>query len=396
MVCPDGLDGRTGGNRTHPGENNMGVDTDLAAVHAWLHEKQQKHGSSPTHPTYLNYRKEAERLLLWAWFEAGKALSDLSRSDLSVYFDFLSHPPADWLSHGNYTRSNPDWRPLIEPLSQDSRRQASGILRSMFAFLAAQGYLSRNPLEMKLNLGLQNSGDEPSGAERHLPQGAWDLAVARLDHAERHTQDDMDKAHLARERWIVMLLVNTGLRRHEAAKALMRDIKRRDLGADGGETWWLHVVGKGQKQRDIPLPRVLMSELARYRRSLGLTERPAPGEKRPLVVRLARSGLPVLDSERTLSGTILYYNVIRFFGRAAEYASRESSSASDREYLADLQKASPHWLRHTYLTRIVARNVPLQHAQANAGHARIDTTGQYLHTDMIDRARTIERLNGDS
>lgn len=38
---------------------------------------------------------------------------------------------------------------------------------------------------------------------------------------------------------------------------------------------------------------------------------------------------------------------------------------------------SPHWLRHSYITHMLAQGVPINSVQALAGHARMDTTGIY-------------------
>src|SRR5512143_1104820 len=69
LVVPAGLDGRAGTNRAPPSAtHHLGAEHDLAAVHAWLAEFRD----SPH--TARAYRKEAERLLLWALVEGGKPL----------------------------------------------------------------------------------------------------------------------------------------------------------------------------------------------------------------------------------------------------------------------------------------------------------------------------------
>jgi len=80
------------------------------------------------------YRREAERLLLWALVERGKPLSLLTTMDCAAYIDgFLRDPqPAErWVSPRRVERFDPDWCPFATPLSDRSRETARVILASM-------------------------------------------------------------------------------------------------------------------------------------------------------------------------------------------------------------------------------------------------------------------------
>ena len=112
LVVPAGLDGRAGTNRAPPSAtHHLGAEHDLAAVHAWLAEFRD----SPH--TARAYRKEAERLLLWALVEGGKPLSSLTREDLLRYEAFLADPqPAARWCGAKALRGSPHWRPFEGPL----------------------------------------------------------------------------------------------------------------------------------------------------------------------------------------------------------------------------------------------------------------------------------------
>ncbi|PMX90905.1 integrase, partial [Pseudomonas sp. GW460-13] len=70
---------------------------DLAAVTAWL----ARYADSAA--TLSTYRREAERLLLWAVLQLGKPLSSLTHEDLLTYERFLAdpQPAARWVLAGS-------------------------------------------------------------------------------------------------------------------------------------------------------------------------------------------------------------------------------------------------------------------------------------------------------
>jgi hypothetical protein len=130
--------------QAHTGRSPASTDPD--AVRAWLDRFVD------TKTTFDNYRKEAERLLLWSVLQLGKPLSSLTHEDLLVYQHFLAdpQPAARWTADGGrkHPRSDPRWRPFYGPLSASSQRQAMVILNVMFAWLVQAGYLAGNPLSL--------------------------------------------------------------------------------------------------------------------------------------------------------------------------------------------------------------------------------------------------------
>ncbi|HQC72886.1 MAG TPA: integrase, partial [Candidatus Competibacteraceae bacterium] len=87
LQLPAALDGHAGGNRAGPDVVcQLAAGNDLEAIQVWLAEFHD----SPQ--TLRAYRKEAERLLLWALLERGKPLSSLTREDCLLYEAFLADP----------------------------------------------------------------------------------------------------------------------------------------------------------------------------------------------------------------------------------------------------------------------------------------------------------------
>ena len=74
-ALPETLSGAQGSNRGYS-DNSLEADDDLSAVRVWL----QARAVNPN--TLSQYRKEAERFLLWCTMERGKALSSIAANNL--------------------------------------------------------------------------------------------------------------------------------------------------------------------------------------------------------------------------------------------------------------------------------------------------------------------------
>lgn len=143
LRLPPALSGAVGSNRAPATATRIAATDDLAAVTAWL----ARYVDSPA--TVTAYRREVERLLLWAVLQLGKPLSSLTHEDLLVYERFLAdpQPAARWVLAGSkkLARNHPDWRPFAGPLSPAS---VLVILNALFAWLTEAGYLAGNPLAL--------------------------------------------------------------------------------------------------------------------------------------------------------------------------------------------------------------------------------------------------------
>lgn len=108
----------------------------IRAVRAWLDAAAP--GSAATR---LAYRKEAERLLLWAAVERSKGLEALDGDDCSAYLAFLASPTptARWCGP-RAPRQSAGWRPFTGPLSPSSIRHAVRVLAALSAWMTRHGY----------------------------------------------------------------------------------------------------------------------------------------------------------------------------------------------------------------------------------------------------------------
>jgi len=170
FVVPPELDGRVGPNRRPQAECLSPVSNDLEAIQAWLASRISS-ASRVGAATHRSYRKEAERLLLWAVLEQRKPLSAVTHEDVGAYIGFLRSPPALWCAPRYHQRWTPQWRPLEGPLSVSAIGQACLVLHGLFAYLVRQGYLVENPFAgWRARIGA-STGEEMSEGLAPLPAG---------------------------------------------------------------------------------------------------------------------------------------------------------------------------------------------------------------------------------
>lgn len=216
----------------------------------------------------------------------------------------------------------------IHPRSQC--RILSGI-RSFFRFVQLDGYRDDDPTEL---LESPQIGD-------HLPEVLTTEEVDRLE-----ASIDLSKWEGHRNRAIIEVLFSCGLRVSELV-----NLKLSDLYIDEE---YVRVMGKGSKERLVPISRKAIDELKNwfYDRNLMKIK---PGEED--YVFLNRRGAH-------LTRTMILIMI--------------KSQAKD----AGIQKTiSPHTLRHSFATALLEGGADLRFIQALLGHEDIGTTEIYTHID---------------
>ncbi|NPT41784.1 tyrosine-type recombinase/integrase [Paraburkholderia sp. 1N] len=374
LVIPERLDGRDGTNRGDAGHSQLSARNDLDAVRAWLANY------ADTKTTFDNYRKEAERLLLWAVVQLGKPLSSLTHEDLLLFRVFLVNPQPEnrWVSAsgGKYARGDARWRPFNGPLSPASQRQALIILNGMFTWLVDAGYLRGNPMALLRQRGKRAA----PRVTRYLSISLWDEVKGFVGQLPQDT--GLQKAYSARCRWLTTLFYLQGMRVSEVATGTMGDFSRR-LGADGREQWWLQILGKGDRERIVPASPELIAELARYRQANGLPPLPGRTDDAPLVI-------PFRGKSRCMSRSAVHDAIKSVFGCAAAWLRARGPEFKDRAN--ELDRASAHWLRHTSGSHQADGGVDLRTVRDNLGHVSLNTTSLYLHEEEDKRHReTVKR-----
>jgi integrase/recombinase XerD len=159
-----------------------------------------------------------------------------------------------------------------------------------------------------------------------------------------------------RDRAILETLYATGSRASEVV-----GLKLADLHLDSG---FCKCTGKGSKQRVVPLGKPAVAAIRSYLEGLR-PELTAAAPDAPWVF-VSRGG-------RALTREMLWVLVKKYVRRAGLNG-----------------KASPHTLRHSFATHLLAGGADLRTVQELLGHANIRTTQQYTHVDR-DRLRAIHR-----
>ena len=153
----------------------------------------------------------------------------------------------------------------------------------------------------------------------------------------------------------VLRFVDAQARSAELLSATLGDLRMESEG------WIMQVRGKGSKNRIAAVPGQALHALQDYLAARGLGSIQAAPPTAPL---LASS----LDPINPVGYQALCEHVKGWLRRAI-LASRLPANEQTR-----LLGASTHWLRHTFGTRAIAREVPLDVIQAQMGHASIQTT----------------------
>ena len=278
------------------------------------------------------------------WLEnerrASANTTDAYRRDLATFFAFLSDhlggeptleelqslAPADFRSY--LARRN------TEGLARTSIARGLSTVRNFFRFLDRNG-LVHNPA-----IDTLRTPKTPSSIPKALtPDDA--LAAVKM------AGELQDKPWLAkRDMAIMLLLYGCGLRIGEAL-----DLNVSDIGPDLSKDGTLRVIGKGNKQRVVPVLPIVAEAISAYRAACphGLSD------DDPLFVG-SRGG--------RLNPGVVQRQVRKI-----------------RAMLGLGDTATPHALRHSFATHLLANGGDLRTIQELLGHASLSTTQRYTAVD---------------
>jgi integrase/recombinase XerD len=213
-------------------------------------------------------------------------------------------------------------------------------IRMFFRFLSAEGLIKRDPTEHL----------ESPRLWQNLPEVLDRRAVDRLL-ASPNADDDRWPL---RDRAILEMLYATGARASEVADLTIQSVNR--------EVGYVLAVGKGRKERIVPVGRKALDALEAYL-----------ARERPGLDRQQDPHLFLTHSGRRMGRETLWRLVKKYCLRAG--ISR---------------RVSPHTLRHSFATHLLEGGADLRSVQEMLGHVDIGTTQIYTHVDQ-NRLKAIHR-----
>jgi len=369
-----------GSNRRALSRARIAPVDDLSAINEWLkvHQPQVIEGKHYGNAnTWRAYRREAERFLLWAVFERGKALSSLDSVDCAAYARFLEAPSRAWVAEKGVPRWSAAWRPFEGPLAPRSLAHALTICRMLCRWLVGQLYLDVNPWD----------GAPKRVARRplvHLRSLSDKQAGLFLGWLEQQPQD----LRTLRLQTLIALGLSAGLRADELARAKLGWLVP-DVDEEGRAGWSLRVWGKGGREREVPLldstAELVMAYMAardlRVQANIEAQCLVGVDTEQPLVAHIGR--------EEGLSAGRVYEIVKDAVARCAAQLQSEQPQAA-----AQIQKASTHWLRHTFGRMWADRGGDMRALGEVLGHSNPATTAIYSRASERLRRSEMRKVFG--
>lgn len=268
--------------------------------------------------TQLAYMRDLRLLMKSLQLKADEELLQVSRQQLIAYLVRLKQEG--------------------RAASTVARKLAS--IKAFYRFLTAERYIRRNPAEVL----------EAASRGLHLPKVLSVQEVERLlDEPNLGTLDGY------RDKTMLELLYATGMRVSELVNVPVKNVDMK--------MQYVIVMGKGSKERMLPLGRTALHYLEHY---LSVV--------RPQLLH----GKPDAAAELFVTGwggpmtRERFYEIIVAYGKSAGISKR----------------VTPHMLRHSFATHLLNNGTDLRIVQELLGHADISTTQIYTHLD-VERLREV-------
>ncbi len=274
-----------------------------------------------------------------------KAFSDHTleayRNDLKSFETFLEEAfQEDDLSavHKGMVRS---WLVHLVDLglARTTIKRKLSSLRSFYKFMLRRSLVKTNVA------GLVDVPKPPKKLLRVVPE---DSMLELL--SEDYSQDD---SWAYAQRLILDLFYQTGIRLSE-----LINLKQEDFRKEGA---YIRVLGKGNKQREIPISGPLITYLDRYLK-----------EHRPAAQTAEEEAYFFLSRKGKKLYPKLVYNSVNAY----------------LSYVSGIEKRSPHVLRHSFASHLLNRGADLNSVKELLGHASLAATQVYTH-NSIERLKSL-------
>jgi integrase/recombinase XerC len=258
-------------------------------------------------------------------------------SDLEQFATFLEPPGETAPDVENIDRNLlREWLSYLfgQGLTPTSVRRKIAAVRSLFKFLRQEGVLAANAAARLRTPKL------PQRLPDVMPEEKANRMLDAVD-----AGNPIEKPSKERDVAFLELLYGCGIRVGELVGI---DLENIDLNEG-----WLKVRGKGNKERQVPIPDRAAAAVERY---IGV-RKPKPGEH---ALFLNNRGTRLTDRR--------VRNLVKFYALATTGDST----------------VHPHSFRHAYATHLLADGADLRAIQELLGHARLSTTQKYTKVSLAD------------
>tara|TARA_B100001063_G_scaffold192631_1_gene183920 strand:+ start:642 stop:1538 length:897 start_codon:yes stop_codon:yes gene_type:complete len=217
--------------------------------------------------------------------------------------------------------------------NKKSRSQARSIsaLKSYFNFLIFEGHIQKSPI----------SNIESPKLEKKLPEVLNETEITKLINSY-----DLNDNFGQRNRTIIEVLYGTGIRVSELIHLKLSNIFFKEN--------IIKIVGKGNKERFVPLGNIASNEIKEY-------------------IKIRKSN--IIDSRFS---DILFLNR---YGRGLTRSMIFKIISDSCKKIGLDKKISPHTLRHSFATHLLKNGADIRTIQLILGHENITTTEIYTHLD---------------
>ncbi|SMO43535.1 tyrosine-type recombinase/integrase [Melghirimyces algeriensis] len=310
--------------------------------------------------------------------------------DFSLFFDFLNKKNTDLESvtpqtirrffryiengyerivHMKIKRRDPTTGELCEKWvkrkhfrenTRSGKERKRSSLRSLFRYLVKNDVLEKDPMEAYEDSSLKTRN------HKKVPVFLTQEEALRLIKAIHSYHQKKNKRQIhwyeARDRAMILLLLNTGMRVSELVGLNQNSIQNE------GDTARVMIIGKGGKERMLKLNQTAFEALQHYMK-LRPKEKIIPGHEHALFLNKNRTRM----SRKGISDALKKY-------------------VQEANLPPKATNISPHKLRHTLATLLLSNGENLRVVQEILGHSSIQTTQIYTHVINTEKDDALDRL----
>ena len=385
------------------------VADDWEAAEVWLRSVARKSKSGSVE-TLATYRFHLAKLRWYCENVRRVTPSRWTVQDVEHFKGFLAQLPLEAMcarvdtstrKPGRFVRQGePGYTPFQKQPSVGSRSDIERFAHAMFKAWRETGYIRLNPM------ALDGAGSRRTiNAHRSVDVDVYQLVLQTIE--EEQFERPAARQTNLRDRFIFIALRELGLRASELVGSSMNAFQQISDPKSARRYWIFRVeaaVAKGGKARSVPVTSTLLKALEEYRMAFNLAPQPSLSENGALL--LSPHTRPVLIAGQAVRSA----SDRRFFGAWKQLTTRQHLYAlvkarlkatatqlkrENPQLAAELEKASPHWLRHTFAKAALLHGQSMREVANLLGHKSMDTTMVYTDQDAYDAVRAYDRDNMD-